>query len=57
LSTMTGGELYYYPSFDPHKDDLKMAMDLYRNISRTFGYDAVMRVRVGNGQIGNHDPW
>ncbi|KAI8911354.1 Sec23/Sec24 trunk domain-containing protein [Powellomyces hirtus] len=49
LSALTGGELYVYPNFDAGRDGLRVAKDLITSLTRTFGFDALLRVRVSNG--------
>ena len=55
LSSITGGDCYYYPMFNPQRDAIKMQMDLQKNVKRQFGYDAIIRLRVSNGlRVANH---
>ena len=55
LSSLTGGEITFYPEFDPQRDCMKFANDLKYLLSRPFGYDALLRVRVSNGlKIEDH---
>ena len=49
LSALSGGDLYMYPSFDAARDGMKFANDLKYQLSRTFGFDALLRLRVSNG--------
>eukprot|EP00158_Paraphelidium_tribonemae_P008773 Partr_v1_DN28680_c0_g1_i1_m50097 putative SEC24 family, member len=49
LSSLTGGNTYLYPNFRADVDGIKFARDLQRLLIRPFGYDALLRVRVGNG--------
>ncbi|CAG8583784.1 1871_t:CDS:10 [Diversispora eburnea] len=49
LSCLTGGETYYYPNFDAQKDGEKFAYELKHNLTREFGYNALMRIRCSNG--------
>ena len=58
LSSLTGGQTYIYPGFRAERDGIQFANDLQRLIIRPFGYDGLLRVRVGNGlrvtdQYGN----
>jgi protein transport protein SEC24 len=55
LCKQTGGQLYYYPNFNAGKDGEKLYMELYRNLSRTTGFEGLMRVRTGKGlSVVNH---
>ncbi|GAB2300923.1 Protein transport protein Sec24A [Dionaea muscipula] len=49
LSKYTGGQVYYYPSFQAaiHKDKLKH--ELARDLTRETAWEAVMRIRCGKG--------
>ena len=49
LSVLSGGELYFYNAFDVNKQGAKFANDLQRTLARTFGFDALLRIRVSNG--------
>ncbi|CAG8538284.1 12091_t:CDS:10 [Funneliformis mosseae] len=49
LSCLTGGETYYYPNFEVQRDGEKFAFELHQNITREFGYNALMRIRCSNG--------
>lgn len=51
LSALTGGETNLYMSFDANRDSEKFINDFQRALSRRFGYDAVMRIRVSNGNL------
>ncbi|KAG9304124.1 hypothetical protein G9A89_019686 [Geosiphon pyriformis] len=55
LSSLTGGETYFYPNFDFQKDGEKFAKELKHNVTREFGYNALMRIRCSNGlKIDDH---
>ncbi|CAG8524509.1 10789_t:CDS:10 [Ambispora leptoticha] len=55
LSSLTGGETYFYPNFDAEKDGKKFANELKHNITREFGYNALMRIRCSNGlKVDDH---
>ncbi|KAJ3125731.1 Protein transport protein Sec24C [Nowakowskiella sp. JEL0407] len=55
LSTLTGGDCYMYPGFDYARDANKFGNDLKKNLSRFFGYDALLRIRCSNGlKITDH---
>jgi protein transport protein SEC24 len=49
LSALTGGDLYLYSAFDANKQGVKFANDLQRALARTYGYDALLRIRTSNG--------
>jgi len=56
LSEISGGQLYYYPNFNAQTlDSHKFAMDLYTDLTRETGFEAVMRVRCSQGAtVQNH---
>ncbi|XP_071696689.1 protein transport protein SEC24 A-like [Rutidosis leptorrhynchoides] len=49
LAKYTGGQVYYYPSFQAaiHKD--KLRHELARDLTRETAWEAVMRIRCGKG--------
>ncbi|KAL3644915.1 Protein transport protein Sec24A [Castilleja foliolosa] len=49
LAKYTGGQVYYYPSFQAsiHKD--KLRHELTRDLTRETAWEAVMRIRCGKG--------
>ncbi|KAJ1853413.1 COPII coat Sec23p-Sfb3p heterodimer component [Coemansia sp. RSA 1822] len=49
LSTLTGGELYSYPGFDGARDGKRFGADLRADVERTFGANAVLRIRTSDG--------
>ncbi|KAJ2617786.1 COPII coat Sec23p-Sfb3p heterodimer component [Coemansia sp. RSA 1365] len=49
LSTVTSGELYSYPGFDAGRDGKRFAADLRADVQRTFGTNAVLRIRTSDG--------
>ncbi|KAI0739143.1 hypothetical protein C8Q80DRAFT_1241672 [Daedaleopsis nitida] len=58
VSSLSGGELYFYPRFNPTRDGLGLASQLRRLVSRTTVYSCSMRVRCSTGlritkQYGN----
>lgn len=48
-SSLTGGDVYLYSNFEANKHGIKFANDFQRSLSRTFGYDALLRIRTSNG--------
>lgn len=55
LSAMTGGNCQWYPNFNAEKDGMAFVNDLFRTTTRTFGYDALLRVRCSTGlRIEDH---
>lgn len=58
LASMTGGDIHYFPNFNPIQDTIKITHDLRHGLVREAGYNAVMRIRCSNGltihqQFGN----
>jgi protein transport protein SEC24 len=51
LAALSGGDIYMYSDFDANKQGMKFANDLQRALSRTFGFDALLRVRTSNGNF------
>ncbi|KAI9011499.1 Sec23/Sec24 trunk domain-containing protein [Gaertneriomyces semiglobifer] len=49
LSALTGGEVWHYPNFDRQRDGRRFSEDLKRSVRRTFGYEALLRIRASNG--------
>ncbi|KAJ2345920.1 COPII coat Sec23p-Sfb3p heterodimer component [Coemansia sp. RSA 2618] len=49
LSTVTGGELYSYPGFDGTRDGNRFGADLRADVERTYGANAVLRIRTSDG--------
>jgi protein transport protein SEC24 len=55
LSQLTGGTMYHYPEWNPVRDGEKFCRDIERNLTRTTGFEAVMRVRCSKGiRISSH---
>ncbi|KAJ3185503.1 COPII coat Sec23p-Sfb3p heterodimer component [Geranomyces variabilis] len=55
VSALSGGELFVYPNFEVGRDGLRVARDLQNSLTRTFGFDALLRVRVSNGlKVSDH---
>ena len=49
VSAMTGGNLYYYPTYKPSYDGEKLHYDLARNLTRYVGYDVALTIRTCQG--------
>lgn len=49
VAKMTGGEINYYPRFHTYKDSNKFEGDLFRNLTRETGYEALLKVRCSAG--------
>ncbi|KIY47838.1 vWA-like protein [Fistulina hepatica ATCC 64428] len=49
VSSVTGGQLFYHPRFEPQKDGAIMESQLRRLVSRRTGYNCMARVRCSNG--------
>jgi len=49
LSTVTGGDLFLHPRFDPVRDETKLKSQVQRTVLRETAYNATMRVRCSNG--------
>lgn len=49
LSALSGGDSFIYSNFDANRHGSKFANDMQRTLARTFGYDALLRVRVSHG--------
>jgi protein transport protein SEC24 len=49
LSRYTSGQVYHYPGFTSGSDGERFKRDLARNLTRTTGFEAVMRVRTSKG--------
>lgn len=49
LAKHTGGQVYYYPAFTEETAGAKLRAELTHSLSRTLGFEAVMRVRCSHG--------
>lgn len=49
VSTLTGGETYFYPNFHAPRDSKKLAKEIDHAVNRQTGYQALMKVRCSNG--------
>ena len=55
LSEKTGGQVFMYPSYSARKDAYAFQRDLYHDVTRVTGFDAVMIVRVSAGlRVAEH---
>ena len=51
LAKYTGGQIYYYPSFQSGIHGEKLRHELARDLTRETAWEAVMRVRCGKGLL------
>ncbi|KAJ0970469.1 hypothetical protein J5N97_023346 [Dioscorea zingiberensis] len=49
LAKYTGGQIYYYPSFQANIHGHKLKYELARDLTRETAWEAVMRIRSGKG--------
>ncbi|KAF2303765.1 hypothetical protein GH714_023343 [Hevea brasiliensis] len=49
LAKYTGGQVYYYPSFQSANHGEKLRHELARDLTRETAWEAVMRIRCGKG--------
>ena len=49
LSSATGGEIFYYPSFEAARDGTRFMNDLLKLLHREFVYDGLIKVRTSQG--------
>ncbi|MBA0567461.1 hypothetical protein Golob_012196 [Gossypium lobatum] len=49
LAKYTGGQVYYYPSFQSNIHGEKLRHELARDLTRETAWEAVMRIRCGKG--------
>ena len=55
ISEKTGGECYYYPNFVYPRDNLRVAREITRNVTRESGFQALLKIRCSNGlQVANY---
>lgn len=48
LASLSGGSIFNYINYGTAKDGLCFRMDLERSVTKTFGYDGLLRVRCSN---------
>ena len=51
LARYTAGNVYHYPAFNANKDGARLHGDLVHDLTRTTGFEAVMRIRVSGGKF------
>ena len=49
VSSLSGGETYFYPNFIAPRDSLQLSQELQNTVTRETGYQALMKVRCSNG--------
>ncbi|KAK9811733.1 hypothetical protein WJX72_009241 [[Myrmecia] bisecta] len=49
LPKYTCGQVYYYPGFNAQRDGVKVHNEIVHNLTRTTGWEAVMRIRCSKG--------
>jgi protein transport protein SEC24 len=49
LAALSGGEVQLYSNYDANRQGMKFANDMQRTLARTFGFEALLRIRVSNG--------
>ncbi|KAJ5095581.1 hypothetical protein NUU61_004937 [Penicillium alfredii] len=49
VSSLTGGETFFYPNFHAPRDILKVRRELSHAVTRETGYQTLMKVRCSNG--------
>lgn len=49
ICNTTGGNIYYYPTYNGTYDGEKLHYDLSRNLTRTIAYDTIMTLRTSKG--------
>ncbi|MCO5591444.1 hypothetical protein L7F22_045427 [Adiantum nelumboides] len=49
LAKYTAGQIFHYPSFQPHLSGEKFSYELDRDLTRETAWEAVLRIRCGKG--------
>ncbi|KAJ5551158.1 Sec23/Sec24 beta-sandwich [Penicillium sp. DV-2018c] len=49
VSSLTGGETFFYPNFHAPRDILKLRKEIAHAVTRETGYQTLMKVRCSNG--------
>lgn len=49
LSTVTGGQIFFYPDFHSGKDGYSLECDMMQSLTRETGFEGIMAVRTSTG--------
>lgn len=49
LASLTGGNIFFHPRFDPSRDRLAVHNEMKRVITEEVVYNATVRIRCSNG--------
>jgi protein transport protein SEC24 len=49
VATITGGDLHYWPMYDPFKHSEKLHYEIFRTLTRNQGFEVVIKARTGQG--------
>jgi len=51
LPSLTGGDLFFHPRFDPVRDGKLLREEIGRVVKRETAYSVTMRIRCSNGEL------